>query len=555
MGLAFTERMVGYVSSSITGDYADAARQGRREGAQFDAVLTIATDDLEGMLEKPDHPARIYGSVRADWLSADPLSVRGHFNLFAEDKEAVHTDRMRYRMRLRATDGRSFYVDAFKVVRDASLLQLWPATTTLYVNLYDGHDETGTLRAQGTLHIRPADFARQLSTLNVTNALSNEQRVQAVARFGCLFAGRLWEHFGGVATRGPIAGDRAVIREKRPLRAPAPEVHFFGTADGVELRLVRYRGGSKGPFICAPGFSNTSQVFAWDGLSTNWVEYFVEAGYDLWLLDYRASPDLPASRKQFTLDDIARFDWPAAVDHVRRVTGADSVQILGHCIGSATAFMSLLSGSLSGVRQFIASQVMPFVEVSVQTRLKAGVHLDRILGALGVSEVDTKAGTDTSGRIIDELLRLYPMPAEWQSLGPVCRRIYAIYGPVLKPDQLNRDTRDALSWIFGHGNLTAFAQIRQFIRHGRLVDAAGRDVYLPHAERLTPSIVLMQGADNALFLPKGSQDTLQWISNHLGPGSVTRLVFPRYAHLDCFIGKDAVHDVYPAVLEELEKLS
>ena len=164
------------------------------------------------------------------------------------------------------------------------------------------------------------------------------------------------------------------MRQKRPLDAPMPEVHFFETDDRVELRLVRYNGGGKGPLVCAPGFSNTSQVFAWDGIDTSWVEFFAGHGYDLWLLDYRASPDLPASRTQFTLDQVALHDWPAAIDYVQQQTGADSVQALGHCLGSATGFMALLAGRLKTVRQFVGSQVMPFVEVSDLARLKAGLR-------------------------------------------------------------------------------------------------------------------------------------------------------------------------------------
>ena len=76
-------------------------------------------------------------------LSPQPLTVRdGRFNLFVEDEGEIHTHRMRYRMRLHATDGRTFYFDGFKLIRDGSLLDVWPATTTLYITVHDGLDET-----------------------------------------------------------------------------------------------------------------------------------------------------------------------------------------------------------------------------------------------------------------------------------------------------------------------------------------------------------------------------------------------------------------------------
>ena len=553
-GLEFTERMTGYISTAVFDDYERAAHQGARDGSTCDFVLTVATSDLAAMLADPEHRATLYGTVNVPALSPDPLTVReGQFNLFVEDAEAVHTHRMRYRMRLHATDGRVFHFDAMKQIRDGRLHEIWPSTTTLFVVLRAGHDEAAPVIGRGILRIKPADFARQLTTLTVRTAPDAITRARLLGEFGRLFAGRVWEHFGGALATNPTPGDRAVVRQKRPLDAPLPELHFFETDDRVELRLVRYNGGGKGPLLCAPGFSNTSQVFAWDGVDTNWVEFFTGNGYDLWLLDYRASPDLPACRTQFTLDQVALHDWPAAVEYVRRRTGAASVQAMGHCLGSATGFMALLAGRLPAVRQFVGSQVMPFIEVPDLARVKAGLRIDQMLVRAHIEGVDTHEGRTALGRAVDELLRLSPMPAEWQALGPVCRRIHAIYGPVMNPAQINRDTRDALDWIFGYANLTTFGQIGQFIRHGRLVDAGGSDVYLPHVARLQTRVVLMQGSENELFLPKGSAETERWIQEHHGRDACVRLVFPDYAHLDCFIGRDAARDVFPQVVRELDR--
>ena len=550
--LEFTERMSGFLSTERFENHEQAARRGKLDGSTCDVVLTIATSDLEAMLTDPGHGATLFGTVHAPAISREPMTVHnGQFNLFVEDDGEIHTHRMQYRMRVDTTDGRVFHLTGEKRIRDGRLSDLWPATTTLFVDVHAGGDG-GPLTGRAILRIASTDFARQLSTLRVRDASSALAAARLLADFGRLFAGRLWEHFGGALATNPLPGERAVVRQKRALDAPQPEVHFFDTDDGIELRLVRYQGGSKGPLVCAPGFSNTSQVFAWDGVETSWVEFFTGHGYDVWLFDYRASPDLAVSRTQFTLDDIALHDWPGGIDHVRRVTGAESVQALGHCLGSATGFMSLLAGRMAAVRQFVGSQVMPFVEVSKLAKLKARVRLDRAFALLGVPGVETDAGRSARDRAVDELLRFTPMPREWQSLGPVCRRIYAIYGPIMKPDHINRETRDALDWIFGYGNVTSFGQIRQFIRRQRLVDVQGADAYLPHVDRLYAHLVLLQGGDNELFLPEGSAATLDWLRNHRGEGAATRVMVPGYAHLDCFIGRDAARDVFPLVLQQLE---
>jgi cholesterol oxidase len=555
-GLEFTERMSGFFSTAVFDDYEQAAAQGRRDESTCDFVLTVATSDLEQMLSDPEHGARLYGTVNARALSPDPLTVRsGLFNLFVEDTADVHAHRMRYRMRLHATDGRIFYFDAMKLIRDGRLTDIWPSTTTLFVTVHAGHDDTGPTIGRGILRIKPTDFARQLTTLAVRDAPDPVTRARLLGEFGRLFAGRVWEHFGGALSTNPTPGERTLVRQKRQLDAPVPDVHFFETDDHVELRLVRYCGGTKGPLVCAPGFSNTSHVFAWDGIDTSWVEFFAGHGYDVWLLDYRASPDLPACRTRFTLDQVALHDWPAAIDYVQQQTGASSVQAMGHCLGSATGFMALLAGRMKTVRQFVGSQVMPFIEVSTLAKVKAALRVDHGLRRAGVEGVSTHAGETVAEKVVDELLRLTPTPPDWQALGAVCRRIHAIYGPVMNPRQINRDTRDALDWIFGYANLTPFDQIGQFIRNGRLVDASGADVYLPNIARLNAHIVLMQGNENELFLPKGSADTERWIREHHGTHACTRLVFPEYAHLDCFIGRDAARDVFPSVLRELDSLN
>src|SRR3954452_17080668 len=123
-------------------------------------------------------------------------------------------------------------------------------------------------------------------------------------------------------------------RTRRTLRLGEPEVHPLRTADGVELRLTRYNAGGKGPLIVAPGFGTSIRAYTNDTVETNFPEFLAENGYDVWLFDYRASPELEASKESFTVDEIATHDWPAAVAEVRARTGADSVQVVAHCVGS-----------------------------------------------------------------------------------------------------------------------------------------------------------------------------------------------------------------------------
>ncbi|SUX53596.1 alpha/beta hydrolase [Chromobacterium vaccinii] len=119
---------------------------------------------------------------------------------------------------------------------------------------------------------------------------------------------------------------------------------FFLTDDGVNLRLTRYNGGGKGPVMLVHGLGVGSNIFSTDTISTNLLEYLYQHGYDVWLLDFRVSILLEASQQQWDGDQVARYDYPAAIRRIREATGAADVQCVVHCYGATTFFMSMLAG-------------------------------------------------------------------------------------------------------------------------------------------------------------------------------------------------------------------
>jgi cholesterol oxidase len=84
------------------------------------------------------------------------------------------------------------------------------------------------------------------------------------------------------------------------------------------------------------------------------------------------------------------------------------------------------------------------------------------------------------------------------------------------------------------------------------VDRHGGDTYLPHVERLKLPITFLAGDHNRIFLPATSARTLHWLREANGPELYERVVLENYSHLDGFIGRDAVRDVYPVILRHLE---
>lgn len=555
-GIQFTETMRGYFAKGETGDFQPAADKGQQENSPFEFTLTVASDDLNDMLSNPQHPAKMNGTVTAPALSDKPLSVRdGVFQLFVNDPNNVDTRNMIYRMTMTSADGHSWFFTGFKVVHPNPVWDVWNDTSTLYITVYNGADDKAPVLGKGVLHILPADFAKQMTTLKVTNAANPADALAQMARFGHFFAGVLYDVYGGIFSQSTAFDPSAPPRQKRPLRVDAPTVYAFPAKDGVALRLTRYRGGSKGPVILSHGLGVSSLIFSIDTIGTNLVEFLFAKGYDVWLLDFRDSIALPASAAEWSGDDVAKNDYPAAVDYVRKVTGAKDVQMVVHCWGSTTFFMSMLAG-LQGVRSVVASQIATHFVVPTVNKIRTGLHLPEFLDKIGVKSltayVDSHA--DWWNHLYDGALSVYPVPLDNLCNNAVCHRITFMYALLYEHAQLNQSTHEnALHEMFGIANIKSFEQISLMTRKGHIVAADGSEAYLPHLDRLKVPITFIHGGNNACFLPESTQITYDTLCKVNGSSLYSRHVVPNYGHIDCIYGKNAATDIYPLMLDHLEK--
>jgi cholesterol oxidase len=180
-------------------DFDRGYRAGREQRTALMFHLTITTDDLDRFIEDREHLARAEGYVRSDALGGGELAVeRGLFNLFVEHEGDRRRKRMLYRLFFSDAAEHPLTLTGFKVVEDdPGIDSVWSDTSTLFTRLLRGHVEAedegrAELVGSGVLHIHPLDFARQMTTFRTHPA----GRVDAVARFGALFAGELWEVYG-----------------------------------------------------------------------------------------------------------------------------------------------------------------------------------------------------------------------------------------------------------------------------------------------------------------------------------------------------------------------
>jgi cholesterol oxidase len=581
-GFRFTERMTGYFSTRVDDGYAAGYAQGKADDSRLEVVLTISYEDLAAALRKPESPAHISGTVFAPELSKRRLTITGGgFRLFVHDTKYVETDRMIYQLDLLAEDGKRYHLDGHKSIRERGSLRAWPDTTTLYVTVSDGRKRAIGV---GITHVGAFDFLRQLRTMQPTagrrstNGGDGETPEPGRFDFMRMFTRKLLSVYGGPLDKtrfpareieefGPVTGHRS----NSPL--PAPEVlwcdeddkrwHEGITIPGDDwprvgerafLRLVRYRGGNKGPILLAAGFGMSAASYLADTTEENLTEFLFANGYDVWLFDYRAGIELPSARNlDFTFDDIAKVDWRLAVAKVREVTQAGSVQLLGHCMGSMSIQMALLAG-LEGVRAAVCSQGMAIVDPAPLVRLKNALKVGHILHGLGFDRMNPPRRRTVVSQSLDILMRTLPMASNERCGLALCRWINAIYGLTHTHTQLNDATHTALNRMFDVGALPALRHVALIMKHGHVVDSRGGESYMPNVDRLRHTrLLLLQGEKNFIFLPDGSKRTAQWLRNANGPNLYERHLMRGYAHLDGLLGRDAHNDVFPSILNFLEK--
>ena len=350
----------------------------------------------------------------------------------------------------------------------------------------------------------------------------------------------------------------AVLRDdapwRRPLRTGAAEVHPFTTEDGVQLRLTRYQGGTRGPVMLVHCIGVSSRMYSLDTIETNLLEYLYAASFDVWLLDMRLSIDLAAQTRQSSFDEIAKYDFPAAVQHLIEASGARSVQVVAHGIGAQTFSMAMLSG-LRGVRSAVCSQVAIHPIPAGLNKLKSRMGLPAQMGLMGVKALH--AVPQSHGGWTERLFalgaRLQPMaPAEWCD-SATCRRISAMYGPLYKHARLSRATHQTLQEQFGQANLRSFRHLVRNLRAGHIVREDGTDSYVARIELMAIPILFLHGAENDCLLPESTRVTRELLSERNGAGLYQRQVIPGYGHVDCIVGEHADRDVYPHILRHLEE--
>lgn len=204
---SFRETMSGPLSLGETDPLAGA---GKGRQTPFTFHLTISVDDMDAFLNEPQHEARLDGKVSFPPLGEDIPVKRGTFNLFKAG-DTPNTRLMTYNFCFEV-DGRAYFLEGTKTIRDDRGFDLWHDTTRLYSLLHEGPDARGKVIGAGVLKLGVRDVIDIVRSMG-SDRYDGVKQAEMIARFGQYFLGTLWDVYAPMAREArpssELGGDHA----------------------------------------------------------------------------------------------------------------------------------------------------------------------------------------------------------------------------------------------------------------------------------------------------------------------------------------------------------
>ncbi|MFC1890359.1 alpha/beta fold hydrolase [Thermodesulfobacteriota bacterium] len=314
------------------------------------------------------------------------------------------------------------------------------------------------------------------------------------------------------------------------------QLHFAKTTDGWEIAMHRYtpekqREETKPVILCHGLGANRFNFDLGEGRSL--ACYLRDRGYDTWVVDLRGAGH--SSRPQWfnrfgygwTMDDHIDFDLPAAIDLVKRRTGAREVNWVGHSMGGIVMY-AYLAGGGEGISS-VTAIASP--------------------GAFGADELKMPYG-----RIIGLFMWLPVFHFEFLARG--FTPIIAGLAPWIDRMTINAENMDRDTIGRALANLVSdisMGVMRQFIRGmkaGCFMSADGSHRYQDHYRRITVPLFLGAGSMDGMVKAKAVRFVFDAVSSE----DKRFKVFGRehgdladYGHGDLLVGNMAEQDVFPQI--------
>lgn len=346
---------------------------------------------------------------------------------------------------------------------------------------------------------------------------------------------------------------------------------YFSTDDGLGLSLIRFQRPNAGPaqdaVMLIHGLTTSTDMFIMPE-HENLVSYLLDHGHpDVWCLDFRMSNrhSYNLFPHSWTFDDVALYDYPPAVEMIRRETGGVPLHVISHCLGAQTFTMALFAGTVEGIASVVANSTALTPRVPSWSSLKlrfAPTLVERVLGFPNLNPRWSDEPGFSLGKVFSKVVSAFHRECD----EPACAMLSLMWGtgfPALySHDNLADITHRRSGDLYGATSLNYYRHVSRMVRAGSRPlkydfdeprHASLPDDYLTSAREVRTPVLLTTGADNNVF--SDSNPFLHKRLQELGCTQHELHVFPGYGHQDVFMGKDVARDVFPTLLQWIDRHS
>ena len=346
--------------------------------------------------------------------------------------------------------------------------------------------------------------------------------------------------------------------------------HHFSTEDKLGLSMLRFNrdphGDAEDAVLIIHGLTTSTDMFVMPE-HRNLVSYLLDNGYpDVWCLDFRMSNrhSYNLFPHRYNFDDIALFDYPPALDVIRRHIGNRRLHVISHCLGALTFTMSVFARAVD-VTSLVANSVALTPRVPRWSKVKlrfAPTMVERVAGFPYLNPRWSEDPYPSRGKLFSKLVSA----AHPECDVPACHMLSLMWGsgwPALySHDNLAEVTHRRGGDLYGATSMHYYRHVAKMVLAGSRPlkyapedpkYAALPDDYLRDAREVETPVLLMTGENNKVFADSNvvGHERLQ----RLGSPNKELWVVPGYGHQDPFMGKDVADDVFPGILAWLRRHS
>ncbi|XDD48883.1 alpha/beta hydrolase [Leptospira sp. WS92.C1] len=577
VSLEFTEEMKGYISSTPGVSFQEGYDIGKKDQNYFMFHLTIRIPDVDFFVYDPKESGEAIGWVDCQALGGRLQVSKGFFNCFVDvGKPSKIVKNMKYRLFLVNPTGEEFTLTGFKLVQDDGIENIWHDTSTLYSKIFSGHIEESKegkskILYTGILHILIPDFIKQMTTFH-SNGKTFTERQEALLKFGELFLGNLWEvyapHF--FKAEPELWNEREIpLFTLEGVKNSKISTHSITTDDKLSVSLIRFQKKEcKDVVVLMHGLTTSTDMYIMPE-HKNLVTYLHENGLtDVWSFDWRGSLryNYNLFPHRFSLDDIALYDIPKAVEEVRKTVGKDKrIHFVVHCVGSITFFMSLYAQKIDGITSVVSNSVSLTPKVPLWSKIKltlAPFFIESIFRFPNLNPRWAYLPGLARGKLFSKLISLFHTECD----NPACHMLSLMWGAgrpaCYEHSNLHGVTHRRVGDLFGATSMNYHRHIRKSQFRKVMVKYKERDQkydslpnnYLQYADKIDIPTLFITGDKNKIFLDSNKImfDTL----NKLQPKNKNEFFLAKgYGHQDTLMGKRSDKDVFPEIVRFIQKHS